>query len=64
MAAVRTKKETVNKEPVRYTKEQLLKSTRYRDTVDILSVVLDDYSVYTTEDTDKLIIQFLRGKVK
>ena len=64
MAAVRTKKETVNKEPVRYTREQLLKSKRYRDTVDILSVVLDDYSVYTTEDTDKLIIQFLRGKVK
>ena len=53
MAAVRTKKETVNKEPVRYTKEQLLKSKRYRDTVDILSVMLDDYSVYTTEDTDK-----------
>lgn len=64
MAAVKTKKETVNKEPVRYTKEQLLKSKRYKDNIDILSVVLDSYSVYTTEDADKLIIEFLRGKVK
>ena len=64
MAAVRTKKETVNKELVRYRKEQLLKAKRFRDNVDILNVVLDEYSIYTIEETEKLIINFLRGKVK
>lgn len=64
MAAVRTKKETVNKELVCYRKEQLLKAKRFRDNVDILNVVLDEYSIYTIGETEKLIINFLRGKVK
>lgn len=58
------KEKEVKDELVRYTKEQLLKSKRYRDNVDILNVVLDEYSLYTTKETDKLIINFLRGRVK
>ncbi len=62
MDAIKTKEKRVD--DVRYTKEQLLKAKRFRDNVDILNVVLDEYSVYTVEETEKLIINFLRGKVR
>ena len=62
MAVVKTKEKQVD--DIRYTKEQLLKAKRFRDNVDILNVVLDGYSVYTVKETEKLIINFLRGKVR
>lgn len=62
MAVVKTKEKQVD--DIRYTKEQLLKAKRFRDNVDILNVVLDEYSVYTITETEKLIINFLRGKVR
>ena len=62
MAVVKTKEKQVD--DIRYTKEQLLKTKRFRDNVDILNVVLDEYSVYTVKETEKLIINFLRGKVR
>lgn len=62
MAVVKTKEKQVD--DIRYTKEQLLKVKRFRDNVDILNVVLDEYSVYTVKETEKLIINFLRGKVR
>lgn len=62
MAVVKTQEKQVD--DVRYTKEQLLKAKRFRDNVDILNVVLDEYSVYTVKETEKLIINFLRGKVR
>ena len=62
MAVVKTKEKQVD--DIRYTKEQLLKAIRFRDNVDILNVVLDEYSVYTVKETEKLIINFLRGKVR
>ena len=61
-AVVKTKEKQVD--DIRYTKEQLLKAKRFRDNVDILNVVLDEYSVYTVKETEKLIINFLRGKVR
>ena len=62
MAVVKTKEKQVD--DIRYAKEQLLKAKRFRDNVDILNVVLDGYSVYTVKETEKLIINFLRGKVR
>ena len=62
MAVVKTKAKQMD--DIRYTKEQLLKAKRFRDNVDILNVVLDEYSVYTVKETEKLIINFLRGKVR
>ena len=62
MAVVKKKEKQVD--DIRYTKEQLLKAKRFRDNVDILNVVLDEYSVYTVKETEKLIINFLRGKVR
>ena len=62
MAVVKTKEKQVD--DIRYAKEQLLKAKRFRDNVDILNVVLDEYSGYTVKETEKLIINFLRGKVR
>ncbi len=62
MVVAKAKAEKVSS--IRYTKEQLLKSKRYRNKVDILSIVLDQYGLYTTKETDKLVADFLKGKVR
>ena len=51
-------------EPARYTKAQLMGAKRYQSQVDVLNVVLDDYSLYTTGDAEKRMNDFLKGKVK
>lgn len=49
---------------VKYTKEQLRKSKKYKSDVDILGVVLENGKSYTFEETDKLIKEFKERKVK
>ena len=51
-------------EEVKYTKEQLRSSRKYRADVDILGVVLEGGKSYTFEETDKLIKEFKERKVK
>ncbi len=51
-------------EEVKYTKEQLRSSKKYRADVDILGVVLENGKSYTFEQTDKLIKEFKERKVK
>ncbi len=51
-------------EAVKYTKEQLRSSAKYKADVDILGVVLEDNASYTFEETDKLIKNFKERKVK
>ena len=51
------------KEP-KFTKEQLIKSKMYRHQIDILKVVLEENKTYSIPETDKLINDFLKRKVK
>lgn len=51
------------KEP-KFTKEQLIKSKMYRHQIDILKVVLEENKTYSISETDKLINDFLKRKVK
>ena len=51
-------------EEVKYTKEQLRSSRKYRADVDILGVVLEGGKSYTFEETDKSIKEFKERKVK
>lgn len=46
-----------------FTKKQLLHFKRYRDRRDLLAAVLTDDQPYTIEETDKLISDFMKGKV-
>lgn len=51
------------KEP-KFTKEQLIKSKMYRHQIDILKIVLEENKTYSIPETDKLINDFLKRKVK
>ena len=46
-----------------FSKEQLLKSKRYQDRVDLLSALLLEEKSYTLEEADAVIENFLKRKV-
>lgn len=47
-----------------FTKEQLLKSQRYRERRDLLTALLEDGKMYSHDDAERLIEEFMKGKVK
>lgn len=47
-----------------YTLAQLLESKKYSGMRDVLSAILDDKQKYTTEQADRAINKFMKGKVK
>lgn len=52
-----------SKEPT-FTKEQILKSEKYKDRKDILNVILNDDSFYTIKEIDSAIDRFMKREVK
>jgi hypothetical protein len=58
MAAVKNN-DTVEVNVNKFTKEQLKKSKKYREYVDILSVVLKEDETYSNKDVEKLINDFM-----
>lgn len=57
---------TKNKEVVvqKYSKKQLISSKRYNGEEDIINAVLQDNKLYSIEETDALVENFMKGKVK
>ena len=47
-----------------FTKENLVKSERYKNQRDILNALLKDDKVYTLKEVDNLIETFLKKEVK
>ncbi len=47
-----------------FTKEQLLRSERFRGKRDVLNAVLRDNEKYSVEKTEQEIEKFLKGRVK
>lgn len=47
-----------------FTKEQLLTSKRFEERKDLLSAVLSKDKQYTVSEAEKLIENFMKGKVK
>ena len=43
-----------------YSKEQLVKSDKYKHLVDILNTILEDDKSYSLDDVDKMINKFLK----
>ena len=56
--------EKKNHEAVKYTKEQLLLATHYAEKRDLISALLKDGETYSTEQVDKLIENYMKGRVK
>lgn len=48
----------------KFGREQLLGSARYQSRKDLLSVLLQDGGEYATAEVDRLMDDFLKGKVK
>lgn len=48
---------------VKFTKEQLLESKRYRDRKDIINVLLKDNQSYNFKEVDDLVEKYMKGKV-
>ena len=59
-----TKKENeTKKEDVKFTKEQILKSKKFKNRVDLIRVILQDNESYTLEEVQKEIDKFMKRRV-
>ena len=47
----------------RFTKEQILSSSKYARRRDLLDAVLEDGKLYTAKEVDTAITNFMKGKV-
>lgn len=61
--AVVDKSATVENPAVKYTKESIISSEKYRNRADILNVLLEDNQTYSLDTVDKMIEKFMKGKV-
>lgn len=52
------------KKPVRFPKKQILTFKRYFDRTDLVTAILDDQQEYSVDEVDKLIDNFMKGKVR
>lgn len=52
------------KKQTEYSKAQLLMSAKYKNRQDLLNVLLEDDKYYSTNTVDKMINDFMKGKVK
>ena len=48
----------------KFSKGQLLASNRFKERRDALNAVLEDDKSYTNAEAEKLLIDFMKGKVK
>ena len=55
--------ENIEKREAVFTKEQLLKSSRFIQRTDILNAVLEDGGKYTFTEAEKLVEKYLKGRV-
>lgn len=46
-----------------FSKEQLVKSKKYEDKVDVLNVILNDEKSYSIDEVDTMIDEFLKEEV-
>lgn len=47
-----------------YSKQQIIKSKKFAKYRDLLNAILDDKKQYSVEEIDKMISDFMKGKVK
>ncbi len=57
------KENETKKEDVKFTKEQILKSKKFKNRVDLIRVILQDNESYTLEEVQKEIDKFMKRRV-
>lgn len=64
MSSTETKIESKNSFECKFSKLQILGSEKYKNNIDLLSAILEDSKKYSKDEVDKIINQYLKGKVK
>jgi hypothetical protein len=62
MAKVKAEKKEVKEN--KFSKEQLLESQKYKDERDLINALLKEDKKYSLSDVDKIIDDFMKGKVR
>ena len=62
-AKTKTKKVEVKKVEDTYSKEQIVKSKRFANYVDLLNATLKNNKKYTLNQVEEIIINYMKGKV-
>lgn len=57
-------KELEGRRSAKYKKEQLLYAERYRERRDLIQALLKDGQEYSLEEADRLLEDYLKGKVR
>lgn len=57
-----SKKEIKNTED-KFSKEQIVKSKRFRKNIDLLNAILKENKQYTLKEVEEIIKNFMKGKV-
>lgn len=52
------------KTDITFSKEQLIKSSKYKHSIDLVSVLLEDGKRYSLEEVNKMIDKYMKGSVK
>lgn len=55
---------TSKAEPILFTKEQLFSSAKYKNRQDLVDALIEIDKMYTTDQVDDLINNFLKGGVR
>lgn len=58
-----TQNEPLVENDIKFSKEQLINAKIYQDNKDLLNALLDNNRLYTLVEVDKLIKNFMKGKV-
>ena len=56
-------KEKETKTLTKYSKDQFLKSKKYEEVIDVLAVVLENKKLYSTNQVNKLVTDFIKKEV-
>lgn len=59
----KSKADTKNEEKTMYSKEQILKSNKFKNRVDILNVLLQDDKEYSLSDVEDTLNKFMKRRV-
>lgn len=62
--AAKVQKTGEEKQIKKHSKSSLIVSEKYKNRKDLLSVVLADNKLYGFEEVDKMVDDFMKGKVK
>lgn len=60
---MKTSKKEIRNTEDKFSKEQIVKSKRFRNNIDLLNAILKENKQYTLKEVEEIIKNFMKGKV-